>query len=179
MTVPPGVSGKVIDAKVFSRRGLPKDDRTRLIEDEEIERLEKDRDDEIGIISQVAREKVETILSGQKVLSDLEKNGKIRIKKGDVIVSGILGNIPVSSLVNLSVEDAVPRNRPSRFWNRPRNRSKGKEHFNRQVSRFEKGDDLPPGVLKLIKISVAMERVLSVGDKMAGAMGTKVWFPGF
>ncbi|MFO7988102.1 MAG: DNA-directed RNA polymerase subunit beta [Desulfotignum sp.] len=174
LTVPPGVSGKVIDAKVFSRRGLPKDDRTRLIEDEEIERLEKDRDDEISIISQVVREKVESILAGQKVLSDLEKNGKVRIKKGDTIVPGVLGKIPVSSLVNLSVEDAVATEKAQQILEQAQEQiKKAKDHFNRQVSRFEKGDDLPPGVLKLIKISVAMERVLSVGDKMAGRHGNK------
>ncbi|MFO7912775.1 MAG: DNA-directed RNA polymerase subunit beta [Desulfotignum sp.] len=174
LTVPPGVKGKVIDAKVFSRRGLPKDDRTRLIEDEEIERLEKDRDDEIRIISQVAGEKIASVLEGHTVLTDLEKSGKIIVKEGLKINPGVFDGIPVSSLVNLSVEDAVATERAQVILEQAQEQiKKARDHFNRQVSRFEKGDDLPPGVLKLIKISVAMERVLSVGDKMAGRHGNK------
>jgi DNA-directed RNA polymerase subunit beta len=174
LCVPPGVKGKVIDAKVFSRRGLSKDDRTRLIEDEEIERLEKDRDDEIKIISEVAREKVEIILDKNKILTDLEKNQKIIIKEGTKISQGIFKDIPVAVLVNVAVKDPVLTDRVQVILEHAQDQiKKAREHFNRQVARFEKGDDLPPGVLKLIKISVAMERVLSVGDKMAGRHGNK------
>ncbi len=174
LCVPPGVNGKVIDAKVFSRRGLPKDDRTRLIEDEEIERLEKDRDDEIKIISGVAQEKVESILDGQKIIADLEKSSKVLVKSGAKVKPGIFKKIPVSVLVNVTVNDAVLTERAQIILESAQDQiKKAREHFNRQVSRFEKGDDLPPGVLKMIKISVAMERVLSVGDKMAGRHGNK------
>jgi DNA-directed RNA polymerase subunit beta len=174
LCVPPGVKGKVIDAKVFSRRGLTKDDRTRLIEDEEIERLEKDRDDEIKIISNVVQEKVESILSGHKIISDLEKTGKVLIKSGTRVKPGLFAGIPVSVLVHVAVKDAVITEKAQIILESARDQiKKAREHFNRQVSRFEKGDDLPPGVLKMIKISVAMERVLSVGDKMAGRHGNK------
>ncbi|WDP87193.1 MAG: DNA-directed RNA polymerase subunit beta [Desulfobacter sp.] len=174
LCVPPGVKGKVIDAKVFSRRGLSKDDRTRLIEDEEIERLEKDRDDEIKIITLVGREKIEALLSGATLLTDLERNGKVLVKSGEVVEQGLFEKVPVSVLVNVAVEDAVLTERAQMVLELAQNQiKKAREHFNRQVSRFEKGDDLPPGVLKLIKISVAMERVLSVGDKMAGRHGNK------
>jgi len=174
LCVPPGVKGKVIDAKVFSRRGLPKDDRTRLIEDEEIERLEKDRDDEIKIITEVCREKVEILLEGHALLTDLDRNGKVLVKAGEKVTPGIFTKIPVSILVNVAVQDAVLTERGQVIFEQAQDQiKKAREHFNRQVSRFEKGDDLPPGVLKLIKISVAMERVLSVGDKMAGRHGNK------
>lgn len=174
LCVPPGVKGKVIDAKVFSRRGLAKDDRTRLIEDEEIEKFEKDRDDEIKIISSVAQEKVESILDGHKIISDLEKTGKVVVKKGTKIAAGVLSDVPVSVLVNIEVKDPVLTEKVQLILESAQNQiKKAREHFNRQVSRFEKGDDLPPGVLKMIKISVAMERVLSVGDKMAGRHGNK------
>ena len=174
LCVPPGVKGKVIDAKVFSRRGLPKDDRTRAIEDEEIERLEKDRDDEIRIISEVAREKVEEILSGLSTISDLERNGKVLVKAGLKVVDGSLSQVPVGVLVNIAVDDALLTEKAQLILEQAQDQiKKARDHFNRQVSRFEKGDDLPPGVLKLIKISVAMERVLSVGDKMAGRHGNK------
>ncbi len=174
LCVPPGVKGKVIDAKVFSRRGLPKDDRTRLIEDEEIERLEKDRDDEIKIITEVGREKVETLLDGHALLTDLDRNGKILVKAGEKVKPGIFAKVPVSILVHVAVQDAELTERVQVIFEQAQDQiKKAREHFNRQVSRFEKGDDLPPGVLKLIKISVAMERVLSVGDKMAGRHGNK------
>ncbi|OGR21785.1 MAG: DNA-directed RNA polymerase subunit beta, partial [Desulfobacula sp. RIFOXYA12_FULL_46_16] len=174
LCVPPGVKGKVIDAKVFSRRGLSKDDRTRLIEDNEIERLEKDRDDEIKIISDVAREKIEAVLDGHKTVNDLEKTGKILLKSGTKVKSGIFQDIPVSVLVHVAVKDAVATEKAQMILESAQVQiKKAREHFNRQVSRFEKGDDLPPGVLKMIKISVAMERVLSVGDKMAGRHGNK------
>ncbi len=174
LCVPPGVKGKVIDAKVFSRRGLSKDDRTRLIEDEEIERLEKDRDDEIKIISEVAREKVEIILDKNKILNDLEKNQKILVKADTKISRGLFKDVPIAVLVNVAVIDPVLTERVQVILEHAQDQiKKAREHFNRQVARFEKGDDLPPGVLKLIKISVAMERVLSVGDKMAGRHGNK------
>jgi len=174
LCVPPGVKGKVIDAKVFSRRGLTKDDRTRLIEDDEIERLEKDRDDEIKIISAVAREKVESILTGKKIITDLEKTGKVLIKSGTKVKPGLFADIPVAVLVNVAIKNAVITEKAQVILESAQDQiKKAREHFNRQVSRFEKGDDLPPGVLKMIKISVAMERVLSVGDKMAGRHGNK------
>ena len=174
LCVPPGVQGKVIDAKVFSRRGLSKDDRTRLIEDQDIERLEKDRDDEIKIISEVAREKVENIMDGHKVLSDLEKNGKLLVKAGTVTKSSTFESIPISVLQNVAVSDSVLTEKVQIIMEHAQNHIKiARDRFNRLVSRFEKGDDLPPGVLKLIKISVALLRVLSVGDKMAGRHGNK------
>ncbi|MCK5349234.1 MAG: DNA-directed RNA polymerase subunit beta, partial [Desulfobacula sp.] len=174
LCVPPGVKGKVIDAKVFSRRGLTKDDRTRLIEDDEIERLEKDRDDEIKIISAVAREKVESILTGKKIITDLEKTGKVLVKSGTKVKPGLFADIPVAVLVNVAIKNAVITEKAQVILESAQDQiKKAREHFNRQVSRFEKGDDLPPGVLKMIKINVAMERVLSVGDKMAGRHGNK------
>ncbi|CCK81645.1 DNA-directed RNA polymerase subunit beta [Desulfobacula toluolica] len=174
LCVPPGVKGKVIDARVFSRRGLSKDDRTRLIEDNEIEKLEKDRDDEIKIISSVAQEKVESILEGHDIISDLEKSGRVLVKSGTTVKLGLFADIPMSVLVHVAVKDAVITEKAQVILeSAQRQIKKARDHFNRQVSRFEKGDDLPPGVLKMIKISVAMERVLSVGDKMAGRHGNK------
>ncbi len=174
LCVPPGVKGKVIDAKVFIRRGLTKDDRTRFIEDDEIERLEKDRYDEIKIISNVAQEKVESILNGKNIITALEKTGKVLIESGTKVKKRLFKDIPIEVLVNVAVKDAVITEKAQVILESARKQiKKAREHFNKLVSRFEKGDDLPPGVLKMIKISVAMERVLSVGDKMAGRHGNK------
>ena len=174
LCVPPGVKGKVIDAKVFTRREFAKDARTRQIEDLEIERFEKDRDDEIKIISDVACEKIEAIFDQHTIINDLEKDGEVIIKSETVIKPGTLKDIPISSLNNIAVEDPVAKEKAAVILESAKEQIKGAwENFNRNVARFEKGDDLPPGVLKMIKISIAMERVLSVGDKMAGRHGNK------
>ena len=174
LCVPPGVKGKVIDAKIFTRREFAKDVRTRQIEDSEIERFEKDRDDEIKIISDVAYEKIEAILKGHKIINDLEKDGELIIKSDTLIKPRILKNVPISVLENIEVNDPVAKENVSLILESANKQIKQAwENFNRNVARFEKGDDLPPGVLKMIKIAIAMERVLSVGDKMAGRHGNK------
>lgn len=104
----------------------------------------------------------------------MERNGKVLVKAGTKVIPGIFEKVPVSVLVNVAVEDAVLTEKVQVILEQAQEQIKqARDHFNRQVSRFEKGDDLPPGVLKLIKISVAMLRVLSVGDKMAGRHGNK------
>ncbi|MDY0375646.1 MAG: DNA-directed RNA polymerase subunit beta [Desulfobacterium sp.] len=174
LRVPPGVEGVVIAAKVFSRRGLPKDDRTRQIEDLEIERLEKDRDDEIKIITTTIHERIEDLLKGHQVLTPVKRGKKVVIPASTEVVKGLLAGIALSDLMSLTVEDAELTETVHLTLEKGEQEIKrARENFNTLVSRFEKGDDLPPGVLKLIKINVAMKRVLSVGDKMAGRHGNK------
>lgn len=96
LRVPPGVEGIVIDAKVFSRRGMSKDDRTRSIEDHEIETLEKNRDDEIQIISEFVRERIESLIAGHATTTALKKGKKVRVPAGTVMGPGVLAGIPVS-----------------------------------------------------------------------------------
>ncbi|MBF0210081.1 MAG: DNA-directed RNA polymerase subunit beta [Desulfamplus sp.] len=193
LRVPPGVEGIVTSAKVFSRRGLPKDERTRAIEDFEIATLEKNRDDEIQIIIETAKEHIETILDGCKVTSHLKKGKNVIIPSGTIIKKSIFSEmekdhgvkLSVSDLFGISVDepnatDEVAKSLESKteaandvLEKADKQIKLANEHFNSQVSRFEKGDELPPGVLKLIKVNVAMKRVLSVGDKMAGRHGNK------
>ncbi|MFH1156825.1 MAG: DNA-directed RNA polymerase subunit beta [Pseudomonadota bacterium] len=174
LRVPPGVEGVVTNAKVFSRRGIPKDDRTRIIEDMEIEKLEKDRDDEIRIINETVSKKIEEILAGQKITSPLKKGKKALIGSGTEVTAGMLSEFSVADLMGMTVEDPQTTETVQAILEKAEDQIKrAREFFNSQVSRFEKGDDLPPGVLKLIKINVAMKRVLSVGDKMAGRHGNK------
>jgi DNA-directed RNA polymerase subunit beta len=174
LRVPPGIQGKVIDAKVFSRRGVEKDERTRTIEDEEIDRLEKNRDDEIAVINDIAKEKIVDILNGSKLSEDLRKGNIVLAKAGSEITKDLFANINISNLSELTVDDpSITDNALAVLENAQGQIRKARDYFNSQISRFEKGDDLPPGVLKLIKIDVAMKRVLSVGDKMAGRHGNK------
>jgi DNA-directed RNA polymerase subunit beta len=172
--VPPGVQGIVIDAKVFSRRGVEKDDRTRWIEDSEIASLEKERDDKLDVLQDVVRTKLERLLVGQKCISSLKKGKKVLIQKEDNINSDMLVNIPVAQLEGIVLKDPQLTEKIHDVLERYRDQCEiCRGAFERQVGRFEKGDDLPPGVIKLVKVYVAMKRKLSVGDKMAGRHGNK------
>ena len=174
LRVPPGVQGIVIDAKVFSRRGVEKDDRTRWIEDSEIVSLEKERDDKLDVLQDVVRTKLERLLVGQKCISSLKKGKKVLIQKGDKIDSDMLVNIPVAQLEGIVLKDPQLTEKIHDILERYRDQCEiCRGAFERQVGRFEKGDDLPPGVIKLVKVYVAMKRKLSVGDKMAGRHGNK------
>ncbi|MCW7752431.1 DNA-directed RNA polymerase subunit beta [Desulfobotulus sp. H1] len=174
LRVPPGVEGVVIDAKVFSRRGVDKDERTRSIEDAEIRQYEKDRDDRIAIIEDAALERIRVLLTGQIVQSDLRKAKKVLLAAGTQLDQAAMEGLSVVQLEGLVVEDAAVTERVHAVIDRWRSEiDNSRQVFEEQVSRYEKGDDLPPGVIKMIKIYVAMKRILSVGDKMAGRHGNK------
>ncbi|MGD9057553.1 MAG: DNA-directed RNA polymerase subunit beta, partial [Desulfobacterales bacterium] len=174
LRVPPGVQGIVIDAKVFSRRGIDKDDRTRLIEDEEISSLEKDRDDELAVIEEVVRTQLADLLIGKKAMAALKKGKKVYIENGAKISTDMLAQIPLAQLEGLVLKDPKVSQQVHEILERYRDqRELCRLAFEQQVSRYEKGDDLPPGVIKMVKVYVAMKRKLSVGDKMAGRHGNK------
>jgi DNA-directed RNA polymerase subunit beta len=174
LRVPPGVQGIVIDAKVFSRRGVGKDDRTRWIEDSEIASLEKERDDKLEVIQDVVRTKLEQLIVGQKSISSLKKGKKVLIQKGDKIDSKMLAEIPVAQIEGIVLDNPQLTEKVHDILERYRDQCEiCRNTTEKLVSRFEKGDDLPPGVIKLVKVYVAMKRKLSVGDKMAGRHGNK------
>ena len=174
LRVPPGVQGIVIDAKIFSRRGVAKDDRSRSIEDSEIVALEKERDEKLGVIKEVARTQFEKILVGQKCYSSLKKGKKVLISKGSQIDSDTLAKIPLAQLEGIVLKSPQLTEQVHDILERYRNQCEiCRDSFERHVSRYEKGDDLPPGVIKMVKVYVAMKRKLSVGDKMAGRHGNK------
>ena len=174
LRVPPGIQGTVIDAKVFARRGVQKDDRTRLIEDEEIARFEKDRDDELSVIENVVRDELIQLLAGESIQSALKKGKKIFVAKGAKLTSDNLKDIPLAVLEGLVLKDSNKTEKVHDLLERYREQSElSRMVFEQQVTRYEKGDDLPPGVIKLVKVYVAMKRKLSVGDKMAGRHGNK------
>ena len=174
LRVPPGVQGIVIDAKVFSRRGASKDDRTRQIEDDEISRREKDRDDEIAIIEGVARDRLAKLLEGHKSYSAIKKGKKTLLAKNAVITAEDVQALPLAQFENVVLKDPQQTEAMHEVLEQARRLTEEvRERFDQHVSRFEKGDDLPPGVIKMVKVYVAMKRKLSVGDKMAGRHGNK------
>ncbi|MFC1836687.1 DNA-directed RNA polymerase subunit beta, partial [Thermodesulfobacteriota bacterium] len=177
LRVPPGVEGTVIGARIFSRKGTDKDIRTLSIETEEIAKLTKDREDEMRIVEEGSRERIRTMLVGKTAASSLtdRESGQSWINNGDTITDEFMDSVPLMLLGEISLkgepntEDEVVRilerlNDQKHFW---------KMHYDERISRLKKGDELPPGVIKLVKVYVAIKRKLSVGDKMAGRHGNK------
>jgi DNA-directed RNA polymerase subunit beta len=174
LRVPPGVEGIVIDAKVFARRGVDKDERSKGIEAAEIARMEKDRDDKISVTGEVIRSRLAKLIEGQEVTATLRKGKKNQILKGDVIKPGMLDDIPLAQFEGLVLVDSDITQQAHDLLERYRVQcDKFREEFEKQIGRYERGDDLPPGVIKMVKVYVAMKRKLSVGDKMAGRHGNK------
>jgi DNA-directed RNA polymerase subunit beta len=172
--VPPGVQGIVIDAKVFSRRGIEKDNRSRLIEEEEISELKKERDDKLAVINDVVCTKLEKLLVGQKCFTTLKKGKKVLISKGSEIAPEMLAEIPVAQLEGIVLKSPKLTEQVHNILEQYRAQcERCRKSFEQNVSRYEKGDDLPPGVIRMVKVYVAMKRKLSVGDKMAGRHGNK------
>ncbi len=174
LKVPPGIHGIVVDAKVFSRRGIEKDERLLSIESSEIKSLEKDRDDELRIIEETARNEIISLLAGKKSKNEIKDGKKIWIHKGKTITKRMLAEVPIDLLDDLELADDKVQERVSDIVSRYREQVEmAKTDFEEQVASLERGDDLPPGVIKMVKVYIAMKRNLSVGDKMAGRHGNK------
>jgi len=176
LRVPPGVEGVVIDAKIFNRRGTEKDIRSQQIEEEETQRLLKDQDDEISIVTESVKKKVLDLLIGKtsaSKLSDPYKN-KISLKKNEIISDDALNNIPFYLWKDISLaEEDVEEKLKNIFINLSGKIDIIKASFEEKMDKLKTGDELPPGVIKLVKVYIAIKRKLSVGDKMAGRHGNK------
>jgi DNA-directed RNA polymerase subunit beta len=174
LRVPPGIDGIVIDAKVFARRGTEKDERTQAIELSEIAVLERNRDDELNTLELIAREQIERIAIGKKLAAPLKKGKKMYGVKDDVVTEGMFADISAAQLETLVLDDAEATEKAHDVLERYRQQcDRVREIFETSLQRFERGDELPPGVIKMVKVYVAMKRKLSVGDKMAGRHGNK------
>jgi len=175
LRVPPGVEGVVIGARVFSRKGLDKDTRTEFIEQTEIDKLLKDQNDEIRIIRESARRKLASLLNGQTVSAPVkDRDGKTLLPKGRKITSNALEAIPFSLWGELALDDEAAEGRVAEASRRLSEREEIiKTVFADKIEKLKRGDDLPPGVIKMVKVYIAIKRKLSVGDKMAGRHGNK------
>ncbi|MEN8244207.1 MAG: DNA-directed RNA polymerase subunit beta [Thermodesulfobacteriota bacterium] len=174
LRVPPGVDGTVIDAKVFSRRGTEKDERTQDIENVEIASLEKDREDKLEVMKKLIRERLEAILVGQTLAASLKKNKKVLIAKNKKMDKAMLDSVPVAQFEGMLLSDDALSEKVHDLLERYREEcDRVRAEFEHYIARYEKGDELPPGVIKMVKVYVAMKRKLSVGDKMAGRHGNK------
>lgn len=176
LRVPPGVEGIVIDAKTFTRKGTEKDLRSKSIEEEEFQLLLKDRDDEIKIITDNVKDEISSLLIGKTSASRLVDpiKKKIWLKEGEEITADILEKIPFSSWNEISVLDDVASEKIEHLFSGFFKKIEIAEtSFDKKIEKLRSGDELAPGVIKMIKVYVAIKRKLSVGDKMAGRHGNK------
>jgi len=176
LRVPPGIEGVVIDAKVFSRRGVDKDERSLMIEDLEIERLTQDKVDELTSLKRGVCREIGEIIDGRTVKSDVaDGQGNIVVKLGKKISADLAEIIGFHGLRTLDFsEKAKYQEQIDQAYVRyEKQAALISKRYDGIIDRMKKGDDLPPGVVKMVKVYVATKRKLSVGDKMAGRHGNK------
>jgi len=177
LRVPPGVEGTVIDAKVFTRKGAEKDLRSQDIEDDAVERLQKNREDEIRIIKDAVKEDVVLLLQGKQAGAKIvdPKRKKICLKKGDIITPELLNEIPLNQWKEITLtDDEETEEKVGRLMASLYDKIDLVEaYFNEKMEKLKASDELPPGVIKMVKVYIAIKRKLQAGDKMAGRHGNK------
>ena len=165
----PGIEGVVVDVQVFNRRGVEKDERSLAIEQAEISKLAKDRDDEMSIVRKSYNQRLKEMLLGQTVV-DAPKG----IAKKLVLTEEVLKNIPEYQLGKIVIKDEELMAKIESFTNAFNERlDRVQKHFEQKVDEVQRGDDLLPGVLKQVKVFIATKRKMQTGDKMAGRHGNK------
>jgi DNA-directed RNA polymerase subunit beta len=178
LTCPPGIEGTVVDVKIFSRKGQEKDERAKMIEGDQVAKLEKNLADEIRILTDERLKRLESLLGGKEVLADLhdERTNKRLLTKEVILDRDTIERISTRNLKRIKFADKDPRiNEQIDEIEEMTSRQIDvlRKIVREKVEKLQKGDELPPGVIKLVKIYVAMKRKLSVGDKMAGRHGNK------
>jgi len=175
---PPGIEGTVVDVKIFCRKGAEKDERHKAIEAAQVARLEKNLADEIRILTDERLKRLTDLLGGKTLAADLhdEKTNKRLLTRGTTLTREMIEKISTRNLKRLKLADKDPlliekideiEEMTSRQIDVLR------KITDERIAKFKKGDELPPGVIKLVKVYIAMKRKLSVGDKMAGRHGNK------
>ncbi len=169
LRVPPGVSGTVVEVRIFNRRGIEKDERALAIERQEIERLTKDRNDEFTILSGHIYEQLRDLLQGKEAASGPES-----VKKGTKITKEILDKLPKSKWWQIGLKNESAMDELETLKKELDAINKGlDERLQDKIEKLQGGDDLPSGALKMVKVFVAVKRKLQPGDKMAGRHGNK------
>ena len=169
LRVPPGVKGTIVEIRVFSRRGIEKDERAISIENTQIELVARDRDDELNILEKSFANHLKELLLGKSILSGIEG-----LEKNHNLTFEDLENLSLNQLIKINVKDdktsdeidALIKNYENQLGNI-------NQKFENKIDKIQSGDELLPGVLKLIKVFIAVKRKLQPGDKMAGRHGNK------
>jgi DNA-directed RNA polymerase subunit beta len=169
LRLPPGVTGTVVEVRVFNRHGIDKDERAMAIEREEIERLAKDRDDEMQILDRNVYARLKEALLGKEVAK-----GPKSARKGTKLDEAILAEIPRSQWWEIGLANDKAQTEIEAINKQYEEAKKSLERrFVDKVDKLQRGDELPPGVMKMVKVFVAVKRKIQPGDKMAGRHGNK------
>jgi len=168
LKLPPGASGTVVEVRVFNRHGVDKDERAIAIEREEIERLAKDRDDELAILERNIFSRVKELLLNKEATAGPNEfqTGTVTQEKLDLLTKGQWWKISLDDEAAMTEIEAIKKQYDE-------SRSRLEARFEDKVDKLKRGDELPPGVMKMVKVFVAVKRKLQPGDKMAGRHGNK------
>jgi len=176
LQVPPGVEGIVVDVKIFSRKGLDKDERSKSIENEDVLKLQRDHQDELRIIEEEKTKKVRKFLLGKVVGRDLmdADTGDVTLKKKGKLTAEVLKKLGDDQIKHITLSDPDEQKQLEEIERLAKEQIEILQTlYDDKVGRLKRGDELPPGVIKLVKVYIAMKRKISVGDKMAGRHGNK------
>ncbi|MGD8478586.1 MAG: DNA-directed RNA polymerase subunit beta [Methyloceanibacter sp.] len=169
LKLPPGVAGTVVEVRVFNRHGIEKDERAMAIEREEIERLAKDRDDEMAILDRNVFARLRDVL-----LHKIVAKGPKVIKKDAKLTEAMLEELPRSQWWEIALKNEKAMSEVEAIGRQYDEAKKRLEQrFVDKVDKLQRGDELPPGVMKMVKVFVAVKRKIQPGDKMAGRHGNK------
>ena len=169
LRLPPGAYGTVVEVRVFNRHGVDKDERALQIEREEVERLARDRDDELAILERNIYARLKSLIMGKVAVK-----GPKGVKAGSEITDDLLGTLSRGQWWQLAVAEEDLAKEVEALNDQYNAQKRALEHrFEDKVEKVRRGDDLPPGVMKMVKVFVAVKRKLQPGDKMAGRHGNK------
>ncbi|MGE4234590.1 MAG: DNA-directed RNA polymerase subunit beta [Bacteriovoracia bacterium] len=175
LRVPSGIYGTVINAQVFAREGTELDERSKQILEEEISKIRRDEKIELDAIRTSVQNKLVKVLAGEKTTGKLlSEDGSVELlKKGDEITKEKLTEIPFELLAYVPVKESVEQEISKLMKNAKEKMEVVKAIFKEKTEKLKRGDELAPGVIKMVKVYIAIKRRLSVGDKMAGRHGNK------
>jgi DNA-directed RNA polymerase subunit beta len=175
LKLPPGVEGTIISAQVFSRKGTDKDERTIALENRDIARLEQDQRDEINILRDAALKGIIEALTGKTTTARLVDDKRVElIGKDAVLTEETLRAVPFEYLRDIQVgDDALQEQINKVVMNTGQLINNKRAYLNEKIERLKEGDELAPGVIKMVKVFVASKRKIQVGDKVAGRHGNK------
>ncbi len=174
--VPPGIEGTVVDVRIFSRKGTEKDERAKSIEEEDIQRLQRDLEEEVRIAKDEKFKNLRELLVGHAVAEDVKdvKTKEVICAKGKKLSQKHLETVKDEHLIRIKPEDSGTREKMESVNNEANHYIRYLElRYDEMIDRLKRGDELPPGVNKVVKAYIAMKRKIQIGDKMAGRHGNK------
>jgi DNA-directed RNA polymerase subunit beta len=174
--VPPGIEGTIVDVRVLSRKGIEKDARTKSIEEDDINSLQRDLEEEVKILKEERSDRIRKLLLDQKVVEDVKdsRSKEVLCAKGKKLTEAHLERVKNEHLMKIKISDEDVRAKIDNLYAEMQQYIKQLDtRYHERIERIKKGDELPPGVNKIVKAYIAMKRKIQVGDKMAGRHGNK------